>query len=406
MPGPLTGVRIVDLTTVIMGPYATQILADYGADLIKVEAPGGDVMRKSGPMRNPDMGHFFLTTNRNKRSVVIDLKQQAGRAALLDIARDCDALVYNIRPQAMARLGLSYEDLQAVNPRIIYVGAFGFSQRGPYAARPAYDDLIQGMSGIPWLAKQGGADKPRYAPMVLADRMVGLQLAGAVTAALFHRERTGKGQRVDVPMWETMLSLVMGEHLAGHLFQPPTAPYGYQRSLAYDRRPYETSDGYICVLVYNDKHWCSFFNVIGKPDIFKTDHRFQSQGARLENIAYVYGFLSDTLKARTTAEWLQLLEHADVPASRMYEIGDMLEDEHLRATGFLRQTEHPTEGAMLDLAIPTEWSDSAPQHRYPAPSLGQHTVEVLREAGYTEEEISHLEAAGVITSLKPSGSLD
>jgi len=401
MAGPLAGVRVLDLTTVIMGPTATQVLADYGADLIKVEGPDGDVMRKAGPMRHANMGHFFLTTNRNKRSIAIDLKKPAGRAVLLGLARNCDVMVFNIRPQAMARLGLAYEDLQAINPRIVYAGAFGFSQRGPYAARPAYDDLIQGMSGLPWLAQQAGAEQPRYAPSVLADRIVGLQLAGAVTTALFHRERTGKGQRVDVPMWENMLSLIMGEHLAGNLFEPPIAPYGYQRSLARDRRPYQTKDGYICVMVYNDKQWRSFFDAIGKPDIFGTDHRFQSQGARLENIDHVYGFLSDTLKTRTTAQWLELLDRADVPASRMYDIGDMLDDEHLKAIGFLRNIEHPTEGPMLETEIPTEWSESVPQHRYPAPALGEHTIEVLREAGYTDSEIAELAASGAIFPHKP-----
>lgn len=404
MAGPLEGVRILDLTTVIMGPTATQVLADYGADLIKIEAPDGDVMRKAGPMRNSDMGHFFLTSNRNKRSVVINLKEPTGRKVLLDLARNCDALVYNIRPQAMARLGLAYEDLKAVNPRIVYAGAFGFNQRGPYAARPAYDDLIQGMAGIPWLVQQAGAEQPRYAPFVMADRIVGLQLAGALTAALFYRERTGKGQRIDMPMWEGLLSLIMGEHLAGHLFQPPNAPYGYQRSLASDRRPYQTKDSYICVMVYNDKQWQRFFEAIGQQDIFRNDSRFQSQGARLENITHVYGFLSDTLKTRGTAEWLNLLEQADVPASRMYDINDLLEDEHLREIGFLRKIVHPTEGEMLEPAIPNEWSESVPEYRYPAPLLGQHTEEVLREAGYTERELSELETTGAIIIRKPIGS--
>lgn len=398
MSGPLSGIRILDLTTVIMGPYATQLLGDYGADVIKVEAPGGDVMRKSGPMRNPDMGHFYLTTNRNKRSVVIDLKQPDGREALLRIAGTCDVLIYNVRPQAMARLGLSYEDVKSVCPNIIYAGAFGFSQRGPYASRPAYDDLIQGMCGIPWLAEQGGCDKPRYAPIVLVDRMAGLQLATAVTSALFYRSQTGKGQRIDVPMFEGMLSAVLGEHLAGHLYQPPIAPPGYQRSLAHDRRPLETSDGHICVLVYNDKHWRSFFDVIGQPQIFESDARFRTQGARLANIAHVYGFLSNTIKTRSTDEWLTLFTEADIPAARMYDIDDILADDHLAAIGYFRTVTHPTEGEMLQLAVPTEWSESAPEQRQHAPVLGEHTFQVLQEAGYSLEAIAALEEKSAVAS--------
>jgi crotonobetainyl-CoA:carnitine CoA-transferase CaiB-like acyl-CoA transferase len=402
MSGPLSGIRVLDLTSVIMGPYASQQLGDHGADVIKIESPSGDVMRQSGPMRNPGMGHFYLTTNRNKRSVVLDLKQPAGRDVLLHMARSADVLLYNIRPQAMARLGLSYDDVRQVSPRIIYAGAYGFSQHGPYAARPAYDDLVQGMSGIPWLSAQASGEKPRYAPMVLVDRIAGLQLCNAITMALLYRERTGIGQQVDVPMFEGMLSIVLGEHLAGHLYAPPTAPAGYQRSLARDRRPYETSDGYVCVLVYNDKHWRSFFDAIGKPEIFATDKRFGSQGLRLEHIAHVYGYLGEVFKTRSTAHWLELLERADIPAASMYSIDDILADPHVTATGYVRQVTHPSEGEMLETAIPTEWSHSAPRQRHPAPRLGEHTVDVLREFGYSDERIEELMNAATVHGPQPS----
>jgi len=401
MAGPLDGVRVLDLTSVVMGPYATSVLADLGADVIKVEPPGGEVMRKSGPMRHRDMGHFYLAINRNKRSVVLDLKHSQGREALLRLAADCDVLVYNIRPQAMERLGLSYDSLREVNPRILYVGAYGFSQNGPYAARPAYDDLIQGMCGIPWLSQQGGADKPRYAPMVLVDRMVGLQLCNAITTGLFHRERTGPGQRIDVPMFEGMLSIVLGEHLAGRQFEPAVGPPGYQRSLAHDRRPYRTKDGWLCVLVYNDKHWRSFFAAIGRVAQFEADARFHTQNSRLTNIDHVYGYLSDVLATRTTAEWLQMFEQADIPAARMYDIEDMLADEHVRATDFVREVEHPSEGKLRVTAIPTEWSASVPLHRRHAPRAGENTREVLREFGFTEDEIETLEAAGAACQVSP-----
>lgn len=387
MSGPLSGIRVLDLTSVIMGPYASQQLADLGADVIKVEPPSGDVMRQAGPMRNPGMGHFYLTTNRNKRSIVLDLKKPTGRDVLLHMAASSDVLLYNIRPQAMARLGLGYEDLKKVSPKIVYAGAYGFSQRGPYAAKPAYDDLIQGMCGIPWLSGQATGEKPRYAPMVLVDRVVGLQLCNAITAALFYRERTGIGQRVDVPMFEGMLSIVLGEHLAGRLYEPSTAPSGYQRSLARDRRPYETNDGHICVLVYNDKHWRSFFDAIGKSEIFEQDSRFSSQGKRLENIDYVYGFLGEIFRTRGTEEWLALLEHVDIPAARMYSIDDILADPHLEQTGYLQHITHPSEGDMLDIGIPTEWSHSVPERRHHPPRLGENTIELLQEFGYSDEVI-------------------
>lgn len=390
MSGPLTGIRVLDLTSVVMGPYATQLLGDYGADVIKVEPPDGDVMRKSGPMRNPGMGHLFLTANRSKRSVVLDLKRREGRDVLLRMAGQSDVLVYNIRPQAMARLGLSYDDVQAVAPNIIYAGAFGFSQRGPYAARPAYDDLIQGMCGIPWLNQQASGQAPRYAPMVLVDRIAGLQLCTAITSALWHRERTGCGQRVDVPMFEGMLSLVLGEHLAGELFEPPVGSAGYQRSLAKDRRPYQTQDGFICVLVYNDKQWRAFFDAIGRPDVPASDSRFATQGSRLEHIEHVYGYLSDILRTRTTAEWLAVCDAADVPAARMYSLDDILSDEHLAAIGYLKSRRHPTEGWIRDTAVPTEWSATQPGEPRLAPRLGEHGAEVLQEFGYTPGEIAKL----------------
>ncbi|NUZ07951.1 CaiB/BaiF CoA transferase family protein [Piscinibacter koreensis] len=381
MSGPLEGTRVLDLTSVVMGPYATQLLADYGADVIKIEPPEGDVMRQSGPMRNPGMGHFYLTTNRNKRSVVLDLKKPDQRDALLRMAEQADVLVYNIRPKAMARLGLSYEEVSAAAPRIVYAGAYGFGRHGPYAARPAYDDLIQGMCGIPWLSRAAGAEPPRYAPMVLVDRIVGLQLCAAISSALVYRERTGHGQRLDVPMFEGMLSLVLGEHLAGRLYEPAEGAAGYQRSLAHDRRPYPTSDGYVCVLVYNDKHWRSFLTAIGQGALFETDARFSSQNARLAAISHVYGFLAATLAQRTTSEWLELFERADIPAARMYSIEDIVADEHVQATGFLRKVRHPSEGDILETAVPTEWSRSPPQMRRHAPRLGEHTEEVLAEFG-------------------------
>ena len=389
MSGPLAGVRVLDLTTVVMGPYATQILGDFGAEVIKVEPPGGDVMRYAWPFRHPGMGHIFLNANRNKRSVLLDLKQPAARVARLAIARTCDVLVYNIRPQAMARLGLSYEQVRKENAKIIYVGCFGYSQRGPYAAKAAYDDLIQGAAGLPALLKQQGAETPRYAPIIVADRSVGQQVASAVSAALYFREKTGQGQRVDVPMFEHLLQIVLGEHLGGYTFEPKLGDAGYARMLAPDRRPYQTQDGYVCALIYNDKQWQAFFSVIGRPDMLRLPE-YATQEARSRNYGKAYAFVAEEMKQRTTAEWIDALERADIPVQRMNTLEDIVADPHLAATGYFRTVEHPSEGAIRSMAVPSEWSASPPEYRRHAPRLGEHTAEVLREVGLAQEKIDLL----------------
>jgi crotonobetainyl-CoA:carnitine CoA-transferase CaiB-like acyl-CoA transferase len=389
MAGPLTGVRVLDLTTVVMGPFATQILGDFGADVIKVEPLEGDVMRQAWPFRHPGMGSIYLNTNRNKRSVALDLKNPAALQACLAIAKAADVLVYNIRPQAMARLGLSYEKIRSINEKIIYVGCFGFSQRGPYAAKAAYDDMIQGAAGIPWLLQKQGAAEPRYAPMIVADRSVGQQVASAVSAALYHREKTGKGQRVDVPMFEHLLQMILGDHLGGYTFEPQHGDPGYHRILAPDRRPYQTRDGYLCVLVYNDKQWKAFFDVIGKPEMLK-QKEFATQEARSQNYVRAYAFVAEEFRKRTTAEWLEALERADIPVQRMNSLDDIVADPHLAAIGYLDTVEHPTEGRIKTLGVPSEWSESPPEYRRHAPSLGEHTREVLREAGLSDADVDNL----------------
>ncbi len=403
MSGPLTGVRVLDLTTVVMGPYATQILADFGADVIKVEPPGGDVMRYAWPFRNPGMGHIFLNANRNKRSIVLDLKQAAAHDACLALAKKADVLVYNIRPRAMARLRLSYDDVRAANPRIIYVGCFGYSQRGPYAAKAAYDDLIQGAAGIPALLKMQGAETPRYAPIIVADRSVGQQVASAASAALYHREKTGKGQRVDVPMYEHLLQIVLGEHLGGYTYEPQQGEPGYARMLAPDRRPYQTKDGYVCALIYNDKQWAAYFKVIGRPEM-AADPRFATQEVRSQHYDAAYAFVADEMKKRTTAEWIEALEAADIQVQRMNSLADIVADPHLAAIGYFRMVEHPSEGRIRTMAVPSEWSDSQPEYRRHAPRLGEHTREVLREAGYSADRIERLIASGA-AAVPPSGDI-
>lgn len=395
MSGPLAGVRVIDLTSVILGPYATQILADLGADVVKVEPPEGDNMRHSAPMKSPGMGHIFLHLNRSKRSIVLDLKQPAGREALLRLCARADVLVYNVRPQAMARLKLTYEDVRAANERIIYVGTYGFRQDGPYAAKPAYDDLIQGMVALPSLLAQAGASRPRFVPSTVADRITGLNAVNAITTALYFRERSGKGQSVEVPMFETLTQFVLSDHMAGRTFDPPAGPMGYARLLAEHRNPYRTQDGYLCLLIYNDKQWRNFFKLLGRDEMFDADPRFSTHTSRSEHIGEVYAFVAEQLSTRTNAQWLAALTEADIPVMPLNSLEDLLDDPHLNATGFFSTVEHPTEGRLRTMALPSRWSACPPDAPRPAPRLGEHSAEVLREAGYTGAEIKALMAAGV-----------
>ncbi|RYF68516.1 MAG: CoA transferase, partial [Comamonadaceae bacterium] len=344
--GPLHGIRIIDMTSVLMGPFASQALGDMGADVVKVESPQGDLVRQIGPARHDDMGPIFLNTNRNKRSVVLDLKHPAGANTLKRLLADADVLMYNVRPQAMARLGLDYEAVCALNPRIVYAGVFGFGQDGPYAARPAYDDLIQGASTLSHLIARSTGGIPRYVPTAMADRIVGQTAVGAILASLLARGRTGRGDRVDIPMFETMVAFVLGDHLGGLTYEPPLDGGGYARQLSPERRPYRTSDGYICALVYNDKQWDGFLKAIGRESLAAQDERFASFANRSRNIDHVYGVLSGIFEERTTAEWMRLLEQADVPFMPMHDLQSVLHDPHLEATGFFATVQHPTEGAI------------------------------------------------------------
>ncbi|AJB27914.1 CaiB/BaiF CoA transferase family protein [Bordetella pertussis] len=393
MKGPLDGVRIVDLTTVLMGPFATQMLGDMGADVIKIEAPHGDVSRQIWPYRHPGMGHMFMNVNRNKRSVVLDLKHAEARKALFALLAGADALIYNIRPRAMARIGLSYDEVARHNPRLLYVGAFGYSQRGPYAAKPAYEDLIQGAVGLPHLFQRQGSQWPHYAPINLADRTVGLQIVNAVCAGLFCRERTGQGQRIDVPMFEAMLALVMGEHLGGAGFEPPVDGLGYNRILTADRRPFATRDGHICVLIYNDKQWQGYCRLIGRPEL-AADPRYATAASRSQQYSEINGLLASEFAQRDTQDWIAAFEAADIPVQKMNDLQDILDDPHLNAIDYFQEHPHPTEGTIRTTAPPVEWSGTPGGYRRHAPRLGEHTLEVLREAGIGQGDIDALLASG------------
>lgn len=395
--GPLEGIKIVDLTSVLMGPYATQTLGDYGADVIKVESLDGDITRGIAPARHPDMGPVYLNANRSKRCIALDLKTDAGRDVVLRLAAKADVLTCNIRPAAMRRLKLDYQSVAAANPSIIYASLCGFGSNGPYADKPAYDDLLQGASGLAYLLGRAGDGTPRYVPSAMADRVVGLSAVNAILAALLYRARTSKGQQVEIPMFETMAAFVLGDHLMGLTFEPPLDRGGYVRHLAPDRRPYRTSDGYICVIVYNDKQWSNFFTATGREDL-RRDPRFKSFPERLKHIDVVYGELSRILETRSTADWLSILEKADIPAMPMHDLESILADPHLVATNYFTIEEHPTEGPIRNMAVAPRWSASPTELGRLAPGHGEHTREILTEAGYSDAEITRLHNDGVALS--------
>ena len=393
----LRGIRILDLTSYLLGPFATQLLGDMGADIVKVEPPEGDVVRGIGPTVSPGMGGIFQQNNRNKRSIVLDLKQPAARDALLRLAAKADVFVYNVRPLAMARLGLSYEALAAANPGIVYVGAVGFGQDGPYAAKPALDDLMQGMTAIPSLFERAGGSEPRYIPMAMADRYTGVALVNAVLGALVHKLRTGEGQAIEVPMFETLAQGVLGDHLMGRSFDPPLGPPGYPRHLSRDRRPFRTLDGYLCTFIINDRQWRSVLERIGEGERMQDPH-FASLQARTDHSAEVYAWLDATFRTRSTAEWLDILAAADVPAGPLHSLESLLEDPHLRDVGFFEPRPHPTEGTVVTLRSPARWSRTPPEVRRLAPRLGEHSEELLADAGCTREEIAALFESGATRS--------
>ena len=389
------------MTSVLMGPFASQSLGDMGADVVKVEAPQGDLVRQIGPGRHPDMGPIFLNTNRNKRSIALDLKKPAGLQVLRRLLVDADVLIYNVRPNAMARLGLDYDSVARINPRLVYAGLFGFGQDGPYAARPAYDDLIQGGATLSHLIARASQGPPRYVPAAMADRIVGLTAVGGILAALLARQGSGRGQRVDVPMFETMVGFILGDHLGGLSFEPPLDEGGYARQLSPERRPYRTRDGYICALVYNDKQWLSFLRAIGRESLLQADDRFATFANRSRHIDFVYGELGRIFEERSTAEWMALLEEADIPMMPMHDLQSVLTDPHLVATNFFSTVEHPSEGTIRSMRMPMTWSDSPPEPARHAPRLGEHTVEVLEQAGFAAAEIDALIAAGAVQACSP-----
>jgi len=387
--GPLAGVRVLDLTINVLGPVATMILGDMGADVIKIETPEGDPNRQNGPARHPNMAAMHLNMNRNKRSVTLNLKRPEAREALLRMVESADVFIHSMRPAAAQRLGIDYEEIARRNPRIVYGYGCGYMPGGSRENDPAFDDVVQGEAGIADLMLRS-VGQARYLPTVLVDKFCGYMLASAVGMALYARERSGVGQLVRVPMLETIVAFNLQEHLWGGAFDPPMGSgVGYVRLLSEHRRPYETRDGHICVLAVNDEQWRRLLPTIGRPELV-TDPRFSTVDGRMKNIDHVYGVVSDQMKTQTTAEWHRLLDAIDIPNGAMARFEDMLNDAYLNETGFFHRYEHPSEGPMLTPCVPTQFSATPGGiHRHP-PRLGEHNAEVFAALGYSEQEIDTL----------------
>jgi crotonobetainyl-CoA:carnitine CoA-transferase CaiB-like acyl-CoA transferase len=386
---PLDGIRILDLSTVVLGPYASQILAEYGADVIKIEAPEGDSTRRTGPSTEPGMGAIFLGVNRGKRSIVLDLKQPASRAALFELVDTADVLMHSIRPQKLAAIGLDPQTLRTRNPKLVYVGLHGFAEDGPYGGMPAYDDIIQGLSGCAGLMeRQSGV--PQYYPTIAADKTSGLVAAHAILAALFKRERSGEGSYVEVPMLESMVAFNLVEHFYGLHFRPSQGCAGYPRLLNRFRKPFRTQDGYLCAMPYTDLHWKRFFIEAGEPAL-AADPRFTNIASRTTHIEALYEIADRIIATRTTAQWLDACSRLEIPASRMNRLEDLQADEHLRATGFFETIEDEAMGTLVFPGVPVRLDGLRLPVRMP-PRLGEHTAQVLAEIGIRDTPVTAVDA--------------
>jgi crotonobetainyl-CoA:carnitine CoA-transferase CaiB-like acyl-CoA transferase len=340
------------------------------------------------------MGGIYLNANRNKRSVALDLKHEGAKEVLRRLIGTADVFVHNMRPQAIERLGFGYAAVSAIKPDIVYVGAYGFGQAGPYRAKPAYDDAIQAASGLASLfAMRDGT--PQYVPAAIADKLVGVTLSQAVAMALLYRARTGRGQFVEVPMFEVLVSFNLVEHINGAAFEPPIGPLGYQRVTTASRRPFPTKDGYVCILPYSDKQWRGFFTAVGRPEMMEMPG-FATYSARVHTVDELYGFVASVTPEKTTAEWVDICERAEIPCMPVADIQNLMDDEHLKAVGMFERHEHPSEGATILVRPPVTFSASPAGIRRHAPRFGEHGVEVARELGYDEASIADLHASGAL----------
>lgn len=400
MPGPLDGIRVVELTSVVSGPYACQMLGDLGAEIIKVERLDGDSTRNLGPFKtNDNMRSMFLGCNRNKRSVSLDLKSPIGKAAALEIIKGADVVIHNFRPAAMHRLGLDYDEVKKINQEVIYCATYGYSKKGPYGEKGALDDSIQAACGIAILQSKIDGD-PRYFPTVIADKTTAQNVVQAVLAALFHKERTGEGQSIEVPMFETMVSFVMTEHLWGQSFEPPLGEAGYPRLMSKHRHPYKTKDGkFIALLPYWDNHWKTFCDLSGHPEL-AVDQRFIGMGDRLKNIDESYRITGEIIGQRTQQEWLDLLGDSNVPMMVVNTLDELIDDPQLLGSGFWHEMDHPTEGRLRMSNPPINFSKTPATIRSGPPLLGEHSEEILLEAGLSTQHVAGMLANGIAKSSK------
>jgi crotonobetainyl-CoA:carnitine CoA-transferase CaiB-like acyl-CoA transferase len=386
--GPLDGVRVLDLSSVVLGPMATQVLADMGADVIKIESPEGDLMRANGVVETPGMSSIFLALNRNKRSVVLDLKEEGARDTLRRLIPTVDVIVHNMRVSAIERLGFGYDTARKLNPEIVYCAATGFGQEGPHRDKPAFDDIIQAACGFVGAASIS-RDEPDYLPSLIADKTTGLAVANAVMAALFYRERHGKGQYVEVPMLETMAAFVLTEHMGGMTFPGATTKAGYARLLEGGRKPVRTRDGWMSLLPYTAKHWKAFFHEVDRDDLGER-YNIASRRERNAHIKVLYAHLRELAPERTTAQWMTLCEELDIPATPIYALDDLPSHPQLSAVGLFEESMHPSVGAIRQIRPTARFGGTPTSIRRHAPSLGQDTAEVLREAGFSEAEIESI----------------
>jgi crotonobetainyl-CoA:carnitine CoA-transferase CaiB-like acyl-CoA transferase len=375
--GPLAGLRVIDLTSMVMGPYCTQIMADMGADVIKIEPPEGDNTRyiSVGPV--PGMSGVFVNVNRGKRSVVLDLRSDAGVTALRRLIEPADVFIHSMRSKAIAKLGFSYADVAALNPAIVYTNCYGYGRRGPDRDLTAYDDTIQAECGLP-AVQQMLTGEANFVGTIMADKVTGLTALYATMMALFHRQRTGEGQEVEVSMFETMASFMLVEHANGAMFSPPLGPAIYPRTVAPNRRPYRTSDGYIAALIYNDKQWTAFVEAV-RP-VWASDPVFATLELRARRIDTVYARIAETMKERTTQEWLTLFRGLDIPAAPLRTPDELFDNPHLNAVGLFETVDTP-QGPVRFPGVPTWFSRTPGRVAGPAPELGANTREVLEELG-------------------------
>jgi crotonobetainyl-CoA:carnitine CoA-transferase CaiB-like acyl-CoA transferase len=406
--GPLAGVRVLDLTAVVLGPLATQILGDWGADVIKVEPPEGDLMRANGVSTVRGMSSIFLAINRNKRSLAVDLKQPAGVDVIKRLLPTVDVLVHNMRTAAIERLGLGYAACAAINPKLLYCVATGFGEDGPSAGQPAFDDVIQAACGLAGLighigdsGDSGGpqSGQPGYVPSLIADKTTGMALCNAVLAALYERTQSGQGQYVEVPMFETMVAFTLAEHLGGLTFRPATAPAGYARLLAGGRQPAPTLDGHVAMLPYTGDHWQRFFTETGRPDL-NAKYAVDDRHARNARVKELYADMAAITRTLTTDALLALCQRLDIPATRIHSIDSLPQHPHLQAVGLFQPQQHPTVGPITAVRPTTLFGRTPADLALHAPTLGEHSAQVLAEVGFSADEIGHLQSKHTITTTE------